>query len=87
MAEKSIRMKRLPRPDDAYAFVDDIGISHERVADDEAESFGEEFVATVTSGDNAFEAARDELVDEELGGPFFDFRVIDDDELEELAAS
>ena len=75
------KMKRFPRPDDADAFVDDVGLSHERVADDEAESFGEEFVATATSGDNAFEEARDEVIEDELGG--MHLRVlIDEDELE-----
>lgn len=60
-------MKRTPRPDDARAFVDDVGLGHELVAAD-AEAFGEEFIACITTGDNVFEEARDELVDEELAG-------------------
>ena len=69
-------MKRRSRPDDAEAFVDDVGLSHAPLADDEAEAFGEEFVATATSGEFVGEDARDEVAEEELGvfeiEPMFD---------------
>ena len=60
-------MKRTSRPDDAEAFLDDVGISHERLADDDAEAFGEEFIASATSGEFIGEDARNELANEELG--------------------
>lgn len=61
------KMKRMPRPDDAEAFVHDVGISHAPVSDDEAEAFGEEFIATATSGEFIGEDARNEVAEEELG--------------------
>jgi hypothetical protein len=60
-------MKRRSRFDDADAFVDDVGLSHAPVADDEAEAFGEEFIATATSGEFVGEDARNEVADDELG--------------------
>lgn len=61
------RMKHTSRPDDAEAFVDDVSISHAPVDDDEAEAFGEEFIATATSGEFIGEDARNEVAEEELG--------------------
>jgi hypothetical protein len=66
MAMKA-KMKRMSRPDDAEAFVHDVGLSHAPVADDEAEAFGEEFIATATSGEFIGEDARNEVADDELG--------------------
>lgn len=40
------------------------------LSDPWAEELGEEFVRTVTSGDQVSEAVRDEPVPEEWGGPF-----------------
>lgn len=75
------KMKRMPRPDDADAFLDDVGISHAPVTDDEAEAFGEEFIATATSGEFIGEDARNETADDELG--LVDFRpLFEDEELE-----
>lgn len=51
------RMMGARRPDDGFAFMDDA----------EAEAFGEEFVATATSGEFIGEDARNEVADEELG--------------------
>lgn len=39
----------------------------ELLKDDEAESFGEEFVASITSGEFIGEDARDEVAEDELG--------------------
>jgi hypothetical protein len=55
-------------PEDAFAFL----------ADDEAEAFGEEFVATATSGEFIGEDARNEIADEELG--LIEIRPMFDDE-------
>lgn len=40
--------------------------------DADADALAEEFLLSITSADDAFENARDELVVEELGGPFVD---------------
>ena len=75
------KMKRMGRPDDADAFLDDVGVSHARVADDEAEAFGEEFIATATSGEFIGEDARNETAYDELG--FVEVRpMFEDEELE-----
>lgn len=76
-----MKMMRRPRPDDAKAFVDEVGLAHEMV-DPEAESFGEEFIATATSGDNAFENARDEVVEDE-NGLIAVLGLVDEDESED----
>ncbi len=52
------------------AFLPDVARTHERLVDDEAESFAEEFIAEATSAEYVGEDARDEMVAEELGGPF-----------------
>jgi hypothetical protein len=57
--------------DDVDAFVPALG--HGRAARcADAEDFAEEFMTTATSGEDAFERARDEFVAEELGGPFLE---------------
>jgi hypothetical protein len=72
--------------DDGDAFIPDVvrhggelakpalraGPSSRRNADDEAEAFAEEFIASATSADDTFEEARDEIVLEEIGGPFIE---------------
>jgi hypothetical protein len=50
--------------------------SHKRV-DDEADALAEEFLASAISADDAFEDARDEMIVEELGGPFVDDEDLD----------
>lgn len=61
------------RSDDGDAFVPDPlkERSDLRPADD-ADSFGEEFVASATMGQSVVEDARDEVADEEVGGPFIE---------------
>jgi hypothetical protein len=70
--------------DDGDAFIPDVvrrggdlakpalrgGPPSRRNVDDEAEAFAEEFIASATSADDTFEEARDEIVLEEIGGPF-----------------
>lgn len=65
---KPKKNERQPRPDEDDAFAP--------LADDEAESFAEEFIATATSGEFVGEDARDEAVAEELGGPFIELVVV-----------
>jgi hypothetical protein len=43
-------------------------------ADSSADEYGEDFVMTVTSGEDGGEAALDEETDEERGGPFVETR-------------
>src|SRR5262245_23070383 len=60
-----------PREDDAEAFVPDPnGNGKTPLPADDAESFAEEFIQSATAAEPAFEDARDEVVDEEQGGPF-----------------
>jgi hypothetical protein len=58
------------RPDDGNAFVPDPSgqLLPLRAAD--AESFGEEFVASATGGESVRMDAGDEVIDDEEGGPF-----------------
>lgn len=61
------------RPDDdnGDAFVADTTRDHSRLPQD-AEEFAEEFIATATSAEDAFAEARDEMIVEELGGPYLE---------------
>jgi hypothetical protein len=58
--------------DDGDAFVRDSRRDARALDDDEAESYGEELVTALTSCESVAEAARDEIVIEELGGPFLE---------------
>jgi hypothetical protein len=74
-------------PDNGDAFIPDVARSHKRLKDDAAESFAEEFIASVTSGEFVGEDARDEMSAEERGGPILQKlaeseAVTEDDELE-----
>lgn len=58
------------RSDDANAFMRDPGDGPAIAPDDLAETLGEEFVRSATTGEDTNEEARDAVVDEEVGGPF-----------------
>ncbi len=60
------------RRDDADAFVPDPSEEGRPIPtdDNEAESFAEEFIASATGAEPVQEDARDEVSDEEQGGPF-----------------
>jgi hypothetical protein len=61
------------RQDDANAFLpdpEDGGPSH--VDDDLAETLAEEFIVAATSAEEPGEDVRDEVLTEELGGPFLE---------------
>jgi hypothetical protein len=68
------------RPDDGDAFVPDVGRTHEKLADGDAEAAGEEMIAAATSGDYVAADAEDEVTIEELGGPFLEYMLREDDE-------
>lgn len=75
MSDKMKKTHRRPRhaaPDDGDAFVPDAARSHQRLFDDAAESFAEEFIASATSAEFVGEDARDEWSEEEIGGPFLE---------------
>lgn len=63
------------RPDTADAFLPDTVEEHKPIPSWDAESFAEEFIASATAAEPVQEDARDEVVDEEQGGPF----LIEDD--------
>lgn len=65
-------MMKRERRDGGDAFVPDVGRTHERLIDDEAESYAEEFIAEATSAEYIGADAQDEMVAEELGGPFLE---------------
>jgi hypothetical protein len=64
--------KSAARPDSADAFLPDpmAGGGHGPLASDDAEWFAEEYIASATTGEPIMEDARDEVSEEEEGGPF-----------------
>jgi len=67
--------RNLDRPDDADAFLPDPTELDEPITDPDA-SFAEEFIQSATTGETVDEDARDEIADDEDGGPF----IIESDE-------
>jgi len=71
VARRDVEIDRVLRADSADAFIrhpDERG--HMTVDDDLAETLAEEFVHSATSGEDQTEAALDQMVPEEIGGPF-----------------
>ena len=66
------RRKAMNRPDDGEAFLPDPTRRGAHITANDAESFGEEFVASATAGEPLHMDAADEVVDEEEGGPFLE---------------
>ena len=62
-------MGKAQRHDDADAFIPESG-SSDRSRDDLAELLAEDFLKSATGGDDIEESVRDEVLEEELGGPF-----------------
>jgi hypothetical protein len=63
-------LHRHQRSDDANAFMPDPEGGPARIHDDLAEGMAEDFLQAATSGEDVTEEAMDEMVAEELGGPF-----------------
>src|SRR5688572_21570660 len=63
-------LRRARRLDDGDAFVPDTVSERQPMRADDAESFAEEFIASALMGEPVAQDAADEVVDEELGGPF-----------------
>jgi hypothetical protein len=83
----SPRTERRPADDCGAAFLPDLvrdvaargahgDWAHKRF-DEEADALAEEFLASAISAGDAFEDARDEMMVEELGGPFVDDEDLD----------
>jgi hypothetical protein len=67
---RSTGAPRSDRRDGGDAFVPDTIGRHQALATDDAEAWAEEFVASALNGESVGESARDEVVDDEEGGPF-----------------
>ena len=63
---------RPTRLDDGNAFLPDVASGAPGMTSSaaDAEFFGEEYIGSATTGESQSEAVRDEVVDEEEGGPF-----------------
>lgn len=64
------RRQAMNRPDDGEAFLPDPTRRGAHITANDAESFGEEFVASATTGEPLHMDAADEVLEEEEGGPF-----------------
>jgi len=60
------------RADDTNAFVSDPSKHESRVRDELAEELGEGFITAATSGQETGQDHLDEVLDEEVGGPFLE---------------
>jgi hypothetical protein len=69
------------RPDDGDAFLPDPTNPATRVTATDAESFGEEYVASATTGEPMYEEANDEVSEEEDGGPFLEIEPGDEEDV------
>ena len=69
--KSTTRRPRSETIDDARAFVFDSPLAAGFLSD-EAEAIAEEFIAQATSAEDVGELVRDEIAEEELGGPFLE---------------
>jgi hypothetical protein len=67
---RDVDVQRVLRADSADAFIREPDDGPPRVDDDLAETLAEEFIHSATSGEDQTEAALDQMVPEEIGGPF-----------------
>jgi hypothetical protein len=67
---RDVEIERVMRADSADAFIRNPDDGDVNVEDDLAESLAEEFVHSATSGENQADEALDQIVPEEIGGPF-----------------
>lgn len=66
------RRQAMNRPDDADAFLPDPTRRGAHITANDAEFFGEEFIASATTGEPIHMDAADEVLVEEEGGPFLE---------------
>jgi hypothetical protein len=69
---RDVDVERVLRADSADAFIRHPDDGPVNVDDDLAETLAEEFVHSATSGENQTEQALDQMVPEEIGGPFLE---------------
>jgi hypothetical protein len=69
---RDVDVDRVMRADSADAFIRNPDDGDMIVNDDLAESLAEEFVHAATSGENQGEDTQDQVVPEEIGGPFIE---------------
>jgi hypothetical protein len=69
-ARPHVDLEHIRRSDTADAFLGDPDDGFTRSDDDLAEVLGEEFVHSATSAENMTEEALEQVVSEEIGGPF-----------------
>lgn len=71
--DPTVRARRVAgRQDDGEAFLPDPTKPGAHVPETDAESFGEEFVASATAGEPQHMDALDEVIADEEGGPFLE---------------
>lgn len=71
MKSKRHASERPTRSDDAHAFIPEVSDGNNLSAKGaDAEFMGEEYIGSALAGESVAEDARDEVVDEEEGGPF-----------------
>jgi len=71
-SHRDVDIARVMRADSADAFIRNPDDGPIRVDDDLAEELAEEFVYAATSGEDQAEEAMDQMVPEEIGGPFIE---------------
>ena len=69
---RDVDIDRVIRADSADAFIREPDDGPVNVEDDLAETLAEEFVHSATSGEDHTEDALDQMVPEEIGGPFLE---------------
>ena len=69
---RDVDVDRVMRADSADAFIRHPDDGDVVVDDDLAESLAEEFLQAATSGENQSEETQDQVVPEEIGGPFIE---------------
>jgi hypothetical protein len=67
---RDVEIERVMRADSADAFIRNPDDGEMNSDDDLAETLGEEFIHSATSGENQAEDTLDQIVPEEIGGPF-----------------
>ena len=66
------------RSDDGNAFMPDPESGPARIQDDLAESLAEDFLEAATRGEEVAEDVREQIVPEELGGPFLETSALEE---------
>lgn len=78
-------VRRQSRKDSGDAFMPDPGSDVACMPDELAEALAESFLVSATSGEESSEQALDEVVAEEIGGPFVEDAVLED--IDEIASA